>query len=233
MIPAHNEELLLPAALSAIQNACGDVGISYEVIVASDASTDGTVEVAQQAGARVVEVNHRQIAATRNSGAQAALSESLVFVDADTQINAVLLNATLAALRDGAVGGGCRVAFEGEMPRWSAVAISLFNTVYSRWNKLAAGCYVFATRQAFDAVGGFDTKLYASEEITLSRSLHKQGTFVVLQESVTTSARKLRTYSFREILSLVGMYAWRGQKAFEQREGLEVWYGPRRDDPAS
>lgn len=37
-------------------------------------------------GARVVDVSHRQIAPTRNSGAAAARGERLVFVDADTVV---------------------------------------------------------------------------------------------------------------------------------------------------
>lgn len=230
VIPAHNEELLLPATLSAIDEACKKVRVSAEIIVASDASTDGTIKVAKQAGARVVEVDHRQIAATRNSGAAAATGEWLVFVDADTQINPPLLQATLDALRDGTVGGGCHVELAGTIPLWSQLAMKTFGTVYSRVKRLAAGCYVFATREAFEAVGGFDETLYASEEITLSQELKKQGKFVVLSQSVSTSARKVRTYSFYELLAIAGRYIFRGKKAFEQREGLDVWYGPRRED---
>ena len=62
-----------------------------------------------------------------------------------------------------------------------------------RW---AAGCFLFCTRAAFDAVGGFDEAYYASEEIHISRALGRTGRFVVLREAVTTSGRKTQTYSF-------------------------------------
>lgn len=230
VVPAHNEELLLPATLASIDAAAQDVDATYEIVVASDASTDATVQVAQQAGARVVEVDLRQIAAVRNAGAAASTGERLIFVDADTLVNAQLIEATLAAFDAGVVGGGCEVKLEGKLPLWSKLAMLTFGFVYSRVKQRAAGCYVFATRQAFDAVGGFDQTLYAAEEIAISQALKRQGKFVVLRESVRTSGRKIRTWSFLELLGLLGRYVWRGKKAFQQRQGLDVWYGPRRED---
>jgi hypothetical protein len=64
-----------------------------------------------------------------------------------------------------------------------------------------------------------------------SPALGQQGRFVVLQESVTTSARKFRTYSTRELLTSMFRIALRGPKAMQRREGLEFWYGERRNDP--
>ena len=95
VIPAHNEEPLLAATLLAIHAAAEACAIEYEIIVADDASTDRTAHVAAGSGARVVSVQHRQIAATRNSGARASNGEVLVFVDADTLINKDVLRAAL------------------------------------------------------------------------------------------------------------------------------------------
>jgi hypothetical protein len=36
---------------------------------------------------------------------------------------------------------------------------------------LAGGCFLFCTRAAFDAVGGFDETLFAAEEGVMSRRL--------------------------------------------------------------
>jgi len=46
-----------------------------------------------------------------------------------------------------------------------------------------------------------------------------------------TSARKLRTYSLKEILSLTYGIAQRGTKAVKERKGMEFWYEERRKDP--
>ena len=66
----------------------------------------------------------------------------------------------------------------------------------------------------------------------MSRALRRRGRFVVLRESVTTSGRKLRAHSAREILGLLARLARVGPRALRRREGLEVWYGERRRDPA-
>src|SRR5207249_1537267 len=84
IVPAHNEELLIGQALSALQKAGQASGELFEIIVVDDASTDRTAAIAREHGARVTSVNHRQIAATRNSGAHQARGEFLFFVDGDT-----------------------------------------------------------------------------------------------------------------------------------------------------
>src|SRR6476659_5557724 len=68
IIPAHNEEQHVGAAVAAVIAAGRDSGQPYEVIVVDDASTDQMATIATQHGARVIHVHHRHIAATRNAG---------------------------------------------------------------------------------------------------------------------------------------------------------------------
>jgi len=72
IIPAHNEELELAATLAAIHAAASHAAQRYEIIVIDDASTDGTAEIASRAGAKVIRINRRQMAASRNAGGRAA-----------------------------------------------------------------------------------------------------------------------------------------------------------------
>ena len=67
VVPAHNEELELPATLRAIHAAVSSSGQSYQIIVVDDASTDATPEIASSAGAKVVHIDRRQIAAARTA----------------------------------------------------------------------------------------------------------------------------------------------------------------------
>ena len=204
----------------------------YEIIVADDASTDRTVAVAEAHGARVVRVAHRQIAATRNAGARAARGELFIFVDADTIVAEPVVHAAVEAMRCGAVGGGAAVAFEPDVPRYARMLIPPLGWIY-RTLGLAAGCFLFCSREAFAAVGGFDETFFGAEEVVMSRALRAIGPFVILKHAVMTSGRKLRTHSGVEVLAIFVRMALRGTNAVKQRQGMELWYAKRRHDPTN
>src|SRR6202008_1367577 len=63
VVPAHNEELLLPRGLAAIADAARDLGRTVEVVVVANRCTDATPDIARDAGAVVVERGARNIAA--------------------------------------------------------------------------------------------------------------------------------------------------------------------------
>jgi glycosyltransferase involved in cell wall biosynthesis len=230
VIPAHNEETWIGRCVAAVRRSGDAVGEPYEVIVVDDASTDTTARIAADGGTRVVRVEHRHIAATRNAGARAARGEFLFFVDADTLANPGTVRAALAAMRGGAVGGGAAVRFDGWVPLWARLLYPPYSVV-ARLIKLVGGCFFFCTREAFEAVGGFPEKFYASEETFLTAALKERGRFVVPGPTVITSARKLRTIPLGEFLRWLRRLLTEGNKTFQKREGLEFWYGPRAKDP--
>jgi glycosyltransferase involved in cell wall biosynthesis len=232
IIPAYNEERLIGRTLHAIGNAALAVGQPFEVIVVDDASSDRTAGIACEHGARVVAVSHRQIAATRNAGARQASGELFVFVDADTIVNEAVIRAAIRAIDQGAVGGGCAVRFDGRLPLYGR-AMAAVNVPAYRILGLASGCFLFCTRPAFDAVGGFDERLFAAEEGAMSRALGRQGRFVVLRESVVTSGRKFRAYTASEVFGVLSRLVLGGPVSVWRRDGLEIWYGERRTDPDS
>jgi len=226
VVPAYNEEKYLAATLASIHEAARAVGEPYEVVVANDASTDATERVALEGGARVVTVQKRQIAGTRNAGARASTGDMLIFVDADTQVNASLVAEAVAALRAGAVGGGAPVRFDRTTwwMRWLlAAVIPLF-----RLAKWAAGCFVYCTREAFEKAGGFDEAYFAAEEILFSRALKRHGRFVTLRSSVTSSSRKLDTHSVGDFAWLCVKLAAGGFGGLKKRGNTAFWYPDKR-----
>ena len=112
IVPAHNEQACLGRTLQAIHESARAVGQPYEIVVSNDASTDATAEIAQQNNARVVNVNHRQIAATRNSGGRAATGDRFFFVDADTRVNPRAINAAMRTMDKGMAGGAAPTRFD-------------------------------------------------------------------------------------------------------------------------
>lgn len=230
IVPAHNEAALLASTLSALHRAASESGQHYEIIVVNDSSTDDTALIATQHKARVMDVSHRHIAATRNSGAKAARGQTLVFVDADTQVSYPLLQAAIHSIRMGAVGGGAAVSFHGTSKRWAKTTAAALGHAF-RWTKIAPGCFLFCTRAAFDQAGGFDETLFAGEDVKISRDLAKLGRFEILREKVLTSDRKIRTHGLRTHLRLVGGYMRHGRSILKDRRHLELWYGDRRNAP--
>jgi glycosyltransferase involved in cell wall biosynthesis len=230
IIPAYNEADLLGETLVSIDEAARALPISFEVIVVDDASTDATRGIADRHSARVVAVNYRQISATRNAGAREACGDCFVFVDGDTTVTAELVESALVALSNGAVGGGCQLRFDGRVPLYGRALVAVALPLYRAFG-LAAGCFLFCKREAFNAVGGFDETLFAAEEVILSRALRRLGPFVILDSCVVTSGRKLRSHSAREIFrTLLGVVVSRFG-AVRRRDSLELWYGERRKDP--
>lgn len=89
VIPALNEEKHIAEVVRfALSDAC-----TAEVLVIDDSSTDATVDLARQAGARVITSTMLGKGASMADGARAAANEALVFLDGD-----------LTGLRPGLIG---------------------------------------------------------------------------------------------------------------------------------
>ncbi len=232
VIPAHNEQELIGRTIRALQAGAQALREPYEIIVVNDASTDRTAQISADLGAQVVTVQLRQISAVRNAGARRACGEVFFFVDADTLVPVDTLRAALRALAHGAVGGGAMAHFDGRVPLYALVLLEIVFGIAFRVFRLTGGCFLFCTRAAFQAAGGFDERLFATEELALSQALKRQGRFVVLRQCVITSGRKLRAYSASEILGLLFRIGLRGPMAVRSRNPLlDIWYAERRPDP--
>ncbi|WP_234444851.1 glycosyltransferase [Streptomyces griseus] len=77
VIPARDEEALLPAALASVRAAAGHPGVGATpvlTVVVADTCTDATAAVARAAGAQVVPVGFRNVGRSRAAGVLTALS---------------------------------------------------------------------------------------------------------------------------------------------------------------
>ena len=226
VVPAYNEELELPATMAAIRQSAQDR--QYELIVVDDASTDATAEVAARAGARIISINRRQIAAARNAGARAALGQVLFFVDADTRINRTHVAEAIAALEAGYAGGSAHVLPDGFVPFWGRIFLRAFSAIYFGLN-FGAGAFLFTTSRNFAATSGFDERYFIGEEVYFSLALRKMGRFKVLREPVLTSGRKLRMYTAKYVFARILSIIIRGPRAAQSRARLDLWYDGKRE----
>ncbi len=228
IIPAYNEEALIEETVTQLKNAAVELKLDHEIIVVDDDSSDRTAELAAACGAKVVHAKNRQIAATRNTGAKVAMGDIFIFVDADTLIPAETIRAALNALENGVVGGGATINFRGHVSTTARI-LAMTAQLGMKFAKLVGGCFMFMTRDAFEKAGGFDEKVYASEEIWLAMNLRRIGRFVVLSENVLTSGRKFRQYGLLELLVTALKMALRGPSVLTNRDGLDLWYKSERE----
>jgi len=176
VIPAHNEEVLLPRLLDSVDIARERFRYgrdAVELIVADNASTDRTAGVAASRGCTVVHVAERRIAAARNGGAGAARGEVLCFVDADARIHPGTFNAVDRALADGRwVAGATGVRLE----RWSlGIAVTYAIMIPWVWLLRMDTGVVFCRGADFKAVGGYDERRLFGEDVQLLWDLRRLG----------------------------------------------------------
>ena len=237
VVPALNEQACLGRTLQEIHKTARALGQPYEAIVVDDASTDATAELARQNHARVVSVNHRQIAATRNAGGRAASGERLFFVDADTTVNTRAVASALRCMEEGAAGGGAPTLFDGVVPLYTRL-LAPFCIVGAKLAGFTGGAFMFCTREAFARTGGFDERLYWAEEGAFALALKRQGRFVVLWKPVLTSGRRFRTifrhFSLLQLPVFVLRMVFSPAKMLTQRASVEkIWYDSNREDDES
>ena len=249
IVPAYNEEVLLPRMLRSVHEAMQEVEGSGEVLVVDNDSSDRTTEVARAAGALVVTEKRRQIARVRNRGAEAARGEILIFVDADTFPHPLHLREAIEALEAGAVAGGATLVFEPPPGLFMRPFAGFWNLI-SRTTRTAAGSFLFCRRADFHQAGGFPEDFYAGEEVELSRRLRALGRkngrrLVVLKRRILTSGRKFEWFSSWKIFSTFLLLAlcppalknarscglWYNRPGLASEEGTGQKRHDRREDP--
>ncbi len=204
IIPAYNEEDYLPATLDAINAA---ITRDAEVIVVDNVSTDGTREIALGRGAKVVAEAERNIGKVRNTGAEAASGDVLVFIDADSIVRAGIFEKIIDAASDeSCLGGSSAVEYE---PVKNRLLIRWFMQLYpilGEWMKMRGGALQFCRSDVFRELKGFDTTIYVGEDIDfgwrlerLARDRNAHTTFIE-EPKVLTSSRRWQRMGFLRLM---------------------------------
>ncbi len=186
IIPALNEEQDIAATLRAVgRSPC------HEAIVVDGGSTDGTVQLAKEAGAAVLASKPGR-ARQMNAGAARADGGSLLFLHADTLLPpgwAEVVPRTLRAA--GVVAGAFRFRIAGNFPGKSL--IEWITGIRSRWLQRPYGDQgLFLPKALFEEMGGF-ADLPIMEDYEFAARLRRRGRLVTVREAALTSGRRWRT----------------------------------------
>lgn len=134
IIPAYNEAENIAAVVAAVQA----LGGRYEILVVDDSSTDGTDQIARQAGARVLRHPYNKgNGAAVKSGIRHARGPKVVIIDGDGQHPPDLIPEMVARLDvyDLVVGARTR----SSETHWIR---DLGNWVFNSFGSLVAGCTI-------------------------------------------------------------------------------------------
>lgn len=211
IIPAFNEEATLKACLESAQRLN-----PLEITVVDGGSTDRTREIAQDAGAMVVE-SQKGRGIQMNVGASLAKGEVLLFLHADTIISNEIsffchpeldsgspISAFLQTLNqvqgrvqhditeksDKHIGGFFRLKFDDSSI--STMLVELFANMRARIFSLPYGDQaIFIKKDIFEKIGGFREYPFL-EDIDMSMRIRKFGKLKYIPLEVIASSRRLK-----------------------------------------
>jgi glycosyltransferase involved in cell wall biosynthesis len=201
VIPAHNEEDLLPSCLAAVRQAAGRLTVPVHIVVAADTCTDRTAAWARSLGAVVVELGARSVGAARKAGIEWVLHRTrrldpaavwLACTDADTVVPRYWLTRQLRYAGqgwEGVVGTVTVADWAGHPPRVRALFDQRYRATQRR-HPHVHGANLSFTAAAYLAGGGFQP-VRTAEDHALVHDLQAAGVRLLRTNRipVVTSAR--------------------------------------------
>ena len=185
ILPVLNEAVCLPKTLEHLRRA-----EDLEILVVDGGSRDGTADLARRHTPLVFEASPGR-GAQMNLGARHASGEVLLFLHADSRLEASGFEALRSAMQDPAVAGGAfRLRIDPPGPVLNLIAAGAnFRSV---WLRLPFGDQgIFARASAFHRVGGYP-EIPLMEDVSFIRKLRHAGDLVTLSCAVATSSRRWR-----------------------------------------
>lgn len=168
IVPAYNEERYIGETLNNLNSAkdflLKSKGVSTEIIVVDNGSTDSTASIALSSGAKIIKESQQNVARARNVGANGASGNHLVFIDADVIVPKSLLWRITEAMKDeGCVGGAVDAIYQpGKL--WVKVYLQVWR-LFGKLAGMAQGATQFCRRDVYVRLCGYDETMYMGEDV--------------------------------------------------------------------
>lgn len=184
IIPVYNEQDVIAQNIFRIRKAI--VTDHVEIIVVDGGSNDETTAVALKSSATVI-VGGKGRARQMNLGVSIAKGSILYFLHADSIPPMGFDQSIINAYQNGSQSGCFRLAFDHG--HWFLKA----NSWFTRFdvNAVRFGDQsLFVDKEIFHKSGGFREDLFVMEDQEIIHRIKDHAKFVVLDDVITTSARK-------------------------------------------
>jgi glycosyltransferase involved in cell wall biosynthesis len=161
VMPCLNEADTVASCIEKAQRALSRAGISGEIVLADNGSTDGSREIARRQGARIIEVSAKGYGSALMGGIAAARGRFVVMGDADDSYDFSDVPKFVEKLRQGYdLVQGCRLPAGGGTVRPGAMPLShrwLGNPLFSR---LGRTWFRAPVHDIYCGMRGFTKELY-------------------------------------------------------------------------
>jgi peptidoglycan/xylan/chitin deacetylase (PgdA/CDA1 family) len=181
VIPALNEERLLPGCLESLRNQ--DYRGEHEIIIADNGSTDRTASIARNFGAKVIPCSEeKSVFHARQVGADSARGDIIVQADADTIYPKGWLSriASQFAAHPEAVAITGRYVYR-DRPFWAPLeylyrtCVNVLSSFLLRRPLIVSGATFAFRRQAFVKGNGYRGLTYSADQYGIAMRLSKLG----------------------------------------------------------
>jgi peptidoglycan/xylan/chitin deacetylase (PgdA/CDA1 family)/GT2 family glycosyltransferase len=225
VVPARNEEDLLPSCIEALQ--AQDYAGPIEIIIVDNGSTDRTAERARDSGVTVVtEPRHGYVIALAR-GFTVATGDIVATTDADTvpPRNWISTLVREYAGRPDVVAVGGEIYFRE--PNWKGWLFTrCILPPLNRWDRgNPAGAHLWGAnfsvrREVFERAGGWNMNFNLQCDTELSERLRRFGRVVLLDHlAVSTSCRRWNQSFVRSVFLYASNFLWL------QIAGRPLWRG--------
>jgi glycosyltransferase involved in cell wall biosynthesis len=205
VIPAKNEEVLLPRLLASLKRQDYARMPETRILLADAGSIDNTVGVAlefsQDLDISVIKGGLPPVG--RNNGAREAQSRYLLFIDADIELAdpALIRRAVDLMHRKGlhcvTTDIRCR---EGKLPDRILYRLNNVAQRLSRFHKpFATGMFMLVSKKEFDRLGGFDEKALYAEDYQLTQRIDPKR-FRVIPGAIYSTNRRFQKMGHGKIV---------------------------------
>lgn len=216
IIPAHNEEKYLQETIDSIKKQTLQ---DYEIILVTNGCTDKTEEMAKKntnAKIRHLSLPKPNVSVARNAGALNAQGETLLFLDADTQLAADALEKIKEKFTE-QYAVATTLAKPDSQKISHRLAVSFKNLYH--YLHLYQGCSgaLICRKKDFQAVNGYNPEIIVREHRKLALTLKELGTFTCITTTVTTSMRRYQQWGLLKV-SLFWIKKWWQDKSGNLKE---------------
>lgn len=186
VVPALNEEESIGKLVKDLQ-AEDQFDLLAEIIVVDGGSKDGTVKLAEEGGAKVIQSSMARRSVQMNEGAKMAIGDVLYFLHADCRPPEGFLEMIRQAIERGHPAGCFRRSMKSKRKK---IGYITFTSKLPGRIFRGGDASLYIRKELFEKIGAFDPEMILCEDYEILKRLRPHTKFHVIPEFVHASDRK-------------------------------------------